>query len=420
MFQDSCADCQAKSLREIPMSNFVPHGYCMAWARDLIFVHVLSDVTIAIAYISIPLVLTYFAAKRTDFPFPKLLLMFGAFILASAATHVMGVVTLWWPVYRVDGAIKAVTAGISLATAVALCRKAPAIMALRSPAELEAANEELRLEVRHRIRAECEIVNARDELEARVAERTRELELRNEQLAAANRELDNFAYLASHDLKAPLRAVGHLAQWIQEDAGASLPEGSAKDLDLLRQRIKRMDGLLDSLLEYSRAGRLRAEADDIAPGTLVETIAASFNSDLGITIRMATELPRIRTPEAPFATVLRNLISNAVKHHDRRSGTIEVSHRDLGEFIEFSVIDDGPGIPPAYRERIFQMFEVLNPRDELEASGMGLAIVKKTVESYGGEVRVDSPNGRGSCFRFTWPKTTVTNSNSPVGASSRT
>jgi signal transduction histidine kinase len=291
-------------------------------------------------------------------------------------------------------------------------------MALRGPAELEAANGALRSEVAQRIEAERKVAKARDELETRVADRTRELEFRNEQLAAANHELDNFAYLASHDLKAPLRAVWHLAQWIQEDAGAALPERSSRDLDTLRQRVKRMDGLLDSLLEYSRAGRLRAEPDDIDPNTLVAEIAASLNLGEGMTIGVTSELPRIHTPRTPFATVLRNLISNAVKHHDRPVGTVEVSHREEGEFVEFAVSDDGPGIAPIYHERIFQMFEVLTPRDEVEASGMGLAIVKKTVESYGGKIHVDSPNGRGSRFRFTWPKATRSSSSSQSSSNS--
>lgn len=405
-------------LQAILTSNLVPHGYCMAWEKDIVFVHVLSDLAIAFAYVSIPIALAQFARRRHDFPFPKLLLMFSAFIFACAATHVMGLLTLWWPVYRVEGAIKALTAGVSVATALALRRQAPAIMALRSPAELEAANQALRSEVEQRIEAQNGLAKARDELEMRVVDRTRELEIRNAQLAAANHELDNFAYLASHDLKAPLRAVWHLAQWIQEEAGAELPERSSRDLETLRQRIKRMDGLLDSLLEYSRAGRLRAESDDVDPNTLVAGIAASFDSSAGMTIRVTSELPRIHTPRTPFATVLRNLISNSVKHHDRTNGTVEISHRDLGALVEFAVADDGPGIEPQYHERIFKMFEVLNPRDEVEASGMGLAIVKKTVESFGGTIRVDSPNGRGACFRFTWPKATRSSSNPPVSSGS--
>ena len=398
-------------LQAILTSNLVPHGYCMAWEKDIVFVHVVSDLAIAFAYISIPLALAHFARSRRDFPFPKLLLMFSAFIFACAATHIMGLVTLWWPVYRVEGAVKALTAGVSVATALALRRKAPAIMALRSPAQLEAANQALQSEVQQRIEAQNGLAKARDALETRVADRTREIEIRNAQLAAANHELDNFAYLASHDLKAPLRAVWHLAQWIQEEAGPALPERSAKDLETLRQRVKRMDALLDSLLEYSRAGRLRAESDDVDPNTLVAGIAASLELSAGMTIRVTSDLPFVHTPRTPFATVLGNLISNSVKHHDRATGTVEVSHRDLGDFVEFAVSDDGPGIEPEYHERIFQMFEVLNPRDEVEASGMGLAIVKKTVESFGGKVYVDSPNGRGACFRFTWPRGTRSGSN---------
>jgi hypothetical protein len=151
---------------------------------------------------------------------------------------------------------------------------------------------------------------------------------------------------------------------------------------------------------------------------LVAGIAASLDLSEGMTIRVVSELPRIHTPRTPFATVLRNLISNAVQHHDRPVGTVEVSHREEGEFVEFAVSDDGPGVPSIYHERIFQMFEVLTPRDDVEASGMGLAIVKRTVESYGGRVHVDSPNGRGSRFRFTWPKATRSSSSSQSSSNS--
>jgi signal transduction histidine kinase len=115
-------------------------------------------------------------------------------------------------------------------------------------------------------------------------------------------------------------------------------------------------------------------------------------------------MPTFQTPRVPLEQVIRNLVSNAIKHHDRDDGAIEVFSRESGNFYEFAVSDDGPGIPPEFHDRVFQIFQTLKSRDEVEGSGMGLALVKKTVEAHGGNVTLESSGGRGTTFRFTWPK----------------
>ena len=251
--------------------------------------------------------------------------------------------------------------------------------------------------------AEAALVALNEELEDHVAARTAEL-------ARSNAELDQFAYVASHDLKAPIRAIDSLATWIDEDAGDVLPDESARHLALLRQRAKRMERLLDSLLAYSRAGRQEAAPEPVDTAALARDVAETVAPPEGFDVRLEGAFPVVVTPRAPLALVLRNLVGNAIKHHDRPDGRVTVSARALaGEapggpgWAEFTVEDDGPGVAPEYADRVFGMFQTLRPRDEVEGSGMGLAIVKKTVESRGGAVSVGEGTAGGARFRFTWP-----------------
>lgn len=225
------------------------------------------------------------------------------------------------------------------------------------------------------------------------------------ELQRSNADLDAFAYVASHDLKAPLRAIRNLAQWIAEDIGTKASAETAENLRLLGKRVDRLDKLLESLLEYSRVGRKRGTVEKIPTGDLVAEIIEYLGVPPSFAIICAPPMPLVHSPKAPLEQVLRNLISNAVKHHDADQGQVLVSAQDLGEFIQFRIEDDGPGIDPEFHTRIFHMFQTLKPRDVKEGSGMGLAIVKKTVEGFGGQITAQAAaSGRGVAFVFTWPK----------------
>jgi PAS domain S-box-containing protein len=224
------------------------------------------------------------------------------------------------------------------------------------------------------------------------------------ELERSNKELDAFAYVASHDLKAPLRAMDSLAQWIAEDAEDILPADSRRHLQTLRQRVKRLEGLLDDLLDYSRAGQEQAPIEVIDTGVLVASIVELLAPPPAFTVTVAPDMPTLRASKAPLGQIFRNLIGNAIKHHHRLDGRVEVTAHDHRRMWEFVVADDGPGIPAAYHGRIFQMFQTLKPRDEVEGSGIGLAVVRKIITSRGGTITVESAEGQGARFRFTWPK----------------
>ena len=232
-------------------------------------------------------------------------------------------------------------------------------------------------------------------LEQRVRQRTAELE-------RSNRELDQFAYVASHDLKTPLRGITQLAQWISEDAEAILPTASKVHLAKLRTRIQRMEKLLDDLLAYSRAGRYAYTKEKVETETLVQNLAELLAPPT-FTVTIDKAMPTLVTQRVPLETVLRNLISNAIKHHDRQHGHIHVATQMQQRFVKFTVRDDGPGIDSNFHVRIFGMFQTLKPRDSVEGSGMGLAIAQKIVEHQGGVITVESHPGQGAAFHFTWP-----------------
>lgn len=224
------------------------------------------------------------------------------------------------------------------------------------------------------------------------------------ELERSNRELDEFAYVASHDLRSPLQAIKSLSQWIAEDNADILPEESRRHVEQMQQRVGRLERLLDDLLQYSRAGRVHGTVTDVDTRSLCLDTVALLNPPAGFHVNIAEDLPTMRTAPAPLAQVLRNLINNALKHHDSDEGSINISCSPNGTFNLFTVSDDGPGIDPRYHDQVFKMFETLSPRDAVEGSGMGLAVIKKTVESYGGTITLDSEPGRGARFTFGWPK----------------
>ncbi|WP_186776323.1 PAS domain S-box protein [Rubripirellula reticaptiva] len=221
-------------------------------------------------------------------------------------------------------------------------------------------------------------------------------------LEVANEELEEFAYVASHDLKQPLRGIDNLARWIESDAGDSLPAIAREHLVKLKGRVARMERLLDDLLAYSRIGRRSSEVEAIDVGQLVCEVAEFLSSPESFRVECYGLMPVLTTQRIPLEQVFRNLIGNAIKHRKRDDGHAIVSAKRIGDHYEFSVRDDGPGIASEYHERIFRMFHTLRPRDEVEASGMGLALSKKHIESHGGKISVESAEGEGSVFRFTW------------------
>jgi signal transduction histidine kinase len=167
--------------------------------------------------------------------------------------------------------------------------------------------------------------------------------------------------------------------------------------------VTRLRTLLDGLLSYSRIGRIHSPVEVVDIGELVRDIVAMLALPPGFRVVWDADMPMLRTHRIPVQVVLENLIGNGLKHHDRAEGCITVGMRLADGLAEFRVSDDGPGIPERFHERIFVIFQTLASRDEVESSGIGLAIVKRRVEVHGGRIRVESaPPARGTTFVFTW------------------
>lgn len=247
-------------------------------------------------------------------------------------------------------------------------------------------------------------ISERKKSAQRLLEHQSALEKANRHLAKINKELETFAYVASHDLKSPLRGIVQLSSWIEDDLLAQDYAELPNHMRLMKSRIQRMEKLLDDLLLFNRAGRNNGKLTQVNVSEMATEVFNSQNIRPGIRLELTGELPTFTTFSTPFEQVLRNLFSNALKHHDREMGVVTLTCSDVSsEFYEFSVSDDGPGIPEQYQQRVFAMFQTLKTRDEVEGSGMGLALIQKIVEAYGGTITLTS-EGRGTCFTFSWPK----------------
>lgn len=287
-------------------------------------------------------------------------------------------------------------------------------------------------DITERKRIEEELREHREHLEELVAERTAELNDRVvevEQLNRAmtkllgdlqtanykleetarrleevNQELADFAYVVSHDLKAPLRAITQLARWLSADYADALDEAGQEIVSLLISRTKRMHNLIEGILQYSRVGRVKEKKKSVDLNRVVQETIDLLAPPTQIQISVEDELPTVVGERTRLGQVFQNLLGNAIKFMDKPEGQVSVGCVDEETHWLFSVADNGPGIEEQYHAKIFQIFQTLAPRDEFESTGVGLALVKKIVEVWGGSIWVESSIGQGSTFFFTLPK----------------
>lgn len=378
---------------------FMPHGMCFLWQTDILLLHVLSDGIIAASYFSIPIALLYFVNRRRDLEFKWLLPLFAAFIVLCGVTHLLGIWVIWNPDYWIDGTAKALTAAVSAATAILLWPLMPKLLSIPGPSQLREINASLQREIGDHLHTQRQLEKLNAELESRVADRTQALQ-------ESNQELERFAYHASHDLRAPLRAINQLSQWVESDLPEQASDDLRENLSLMRSRVARMDTMLRDLLEYSRMSTLydaRFE-EKVNGASLIDDVLLLAAPPPGMRVEVSPHFAEIELTRMPLQQVLLNLIGNAIKHRETDTGRIAVGVHDDGDSYTLEVSDDGPGIDAQFHDVIFDMFRTLRPRDETETSGIGLAIVKKAVERFGGSISVDSAPGRGSRFSIKWPK----------------
>jgi len=224
------------------------------------------------------------------------------------------------------------------------------------------------------------------------------------QLREANAQLEEFTYVSSHDLRAPIRGILTLLDWIKEDLGATAPDSVFTNMERMTIRLARMDQLIGDLLTYARSGRRSAQIERIDLANLVAEIAELEPIPDGMTLELDLGAQTIEGARTPLQTVLRNLYSNAIKHHDKPDGHISFKAGESGGYCVISVIDDGPGIPESAQSRVFRLFQTLTST-ERKGSGLGLAVAKRLTESHGGRIELTSVKNQPGCtFEVWWPK----------------
>ena len=235
------------------------------------------------------------------------------------------------------------------------------------------------------------------------AENIKSLEAYNISLMKKNKQLEEFAYITSHDLKSPLRGINNLTEWIQEDMEETLSDESSKYFNMLRGRAHRMEALINSILQYSRAEKTKENQEKISSKNVIHEVLESLDLPENISILIDDALPNITANKKDIFEVFKVFISNAIHHNKSDEPVLNISFQQLGNTVTFCIADNGPGIAEEFHEKIFTIFQTLERRDEVENIGAGLAIGKKIIEGYGGKVWLKSELGKGANFYFEWP-----------------
>ncbi|RYZ22401.1 MAG: HAMP domain-containing protein [Chitinophagaceae bacterium] len=232
----------------------------------------------------------------------------------------------------------------------------------------------------------------------------RTLDTNISELKRKNAELDQFAHIVSHDLKSPLRGIGNVVSWIEEDHDSELSPKVREYLGLIKGRLERGESLIGGILSYARVGREEDAPEAVSVKELVQEVVSNQDSSRGVRLELSPTLPVVHTERLPLFQVFSNLVGNAIKYNDKPDPRVLVYHTEHNDYYEFFVQDDGPGIAHAYHRKVFGIFQTLGERKGVESTGVGLAIVKKILEARGEQIRLDSEPGRGSVFSFTWKK----------------
>ena len=355
-------------------SDWPPRWYCGTWTDFHGWLYILSDLTIWLAYMAIPLILIRFIFIKKGVPLSGVFWLFGAFILFCGLTHLIDAAMFWIPAYRINALIRFLTAVVSVATVFALMRYFNEAVGLRTSKEFDR-------ELAYR-------------------------QLAMQELTRSNQELQQFAYIASHDLQSPLKTIANYLSLLENKHSDQLDPEALRLIGVSTAAADRMRNLINDLLDFSRVGSdvalrqvdLRELVDEILEEQQAEIQATGAVVDLG-------SLPTIMGHRTDLKQLFQNLISNALKYRRPTvAPRVSIQVTDEGHQYRFAIRDNGIGIDRQYFERVFQIFQRLHGRNQYSGTGIGLATCKKVIDIYGGQIWIDSTVGQGTTFYFTIPK----------------
>jgi light-regulated signal transduction histidine kinase (bacteriophytochrome) len=348
-------------------ANFMPHGHCYLWTPGVLWLHVLPDILIAMAYFAIPFVLFHLTRRRRDLPFHSLFVWFSVFIVACGATHVMDVWNVWHAEYWLEGIIKAITAAASVPTAIMLWRAMPAILALPTQSQLRDANDSL---------------------------------------ARANRELEAFSASVSHDLRSPLSTIAGQAGMLELSLDEHATDEQKRRVQRIQASVKKMSELIEALLALSRISRHTLQREEIDISELANDVVADLRQreparEVKITIQSGMHAHGDRRL---LSQMLFNLIDNAWKFTGKTHGaSIEIGQRNEGGTTTLFVRDNGAGFDMTYVQKLFKPFQRLHGVSEFDGSGIGLATVQRIIERHGGRIWAEAQINQGASFYVSLP-----------------
>jgi signal transduction histidine kinase/ActR/RegA family two-component response regulator len=401
-------------------AGLTPHGFCLSWQSGLIWLHAGSDAIIGLAYLSVPLALASFARKRSDFEYSWVLYIFVVFIVACGVTHIMSVLTLWIPVYGLEGIIKLVTALASVAAAIVLWPLVPKLLAIPSPAHLRRLNSDLAATIAEQRRtaallaeSDSRVRAANLDLEQRVNDQTAELRVSTAEAewAASEAERANlakskFLAAASHDLRQPVQSLTLLLSVIGRQV-ANMPK-AANTVEMAKASTASLNAILTGMLDISRldAGVITPSFASVDLGELVHRLALEYApraAAVGLVLRHAPRAFQARADAVLLERILRNLIENALRYTAK--GGVLIGLRQRGDHVRIDVIDTGMGIAADHQTEIFEEFRQLNnpARDSSKGLGLGLAIVSRLARLLDIQIELASRLGRGTRFSLLLP-----------------
>ncbi|WP_088343100.1 MULTISPECIES: ATP-binding protein [Rhodomicrobium] len=363
-------------------ASLVPQGYCLLWRQDLVTLHAVSDIVLAVAFVIIPAGLWHFARHRTDLEFRGLFLLFAAVILLTGITHLIDMITTWMPIYGAHGVMKALTATVAVAAAYVLWPAIPKALSAPTLASLRDANREM-----------AKLVTDRDAMLAAC----------NAELTAANRELDAFTYTISHDLRRPLTSINAYGAKLAETHGGQLDAAGRELLERIRQTSITTGALIDDLIHMSRLTRVPLQMTSVDLSAMAADIIKELQRaepDRVVTVLIA-EGATAECDRDLMRLALAHLLKNAWKFTSKQENAkIEFGYQRRGTKTMYYIRDNGVGFDMAHAGRLFLPFRRLHEATEFSGTGIGLAVVARIIHRHGGDIKAEASLGKGTSITF--------------------